>query len=76
MKTLIDDPAVAEKISALMLDVTARLNDSVWMVQEHQGRDGSADYRLAVGRVMGEILLAVLNPLYGQYPDLKPEGFE
>jgi hypothetical protein len=31
-------------------------------------------YRRAVGKIMGEVLLEVLNPLYAKHPTLKPPG--
>jgi len=35
-----------------------------------------AQLRLAAAKVMGEMLLEVMNPLYREHPELKPEGLD
>jgi hypothetical protein len=62
------------QVSELMLDISERLNQSVLAVQGAGSAEELAVYRHAVGRIMGEILLEVLNPLYARHPQLKPEG--
>jgi hypothetical protein len=65
---------LARQVSDLMLDISARLNRSVSLVQETVSAEEFALYRRAVGRIMGDILLEVLNPLYRDHPGLKPDG--
>lgn len=36
----------------------------------------AVNYRLAVAKVLGEMLLEVMNPLYAEHPDLKCAGLE
>jgi hypothetical protein len=71
---MVDDEKIARQISELMLDCGARLDDSVALVQSKCTPEELRVYRRAVGKVMGEILLEVLNPLYAKHPSLKPQG--
>lgn len=73
---MITNGRTAKQVSDLMLDITAQLNQSVSLVQEQASAEEFASYRLAVARIMGEILLEVLNPLYRKHPGLKPEGLQ
>jgi hypothetical protein len=71
---VISDAATAKQVSELMLDISARLDQSVLAVQGAGSAEELAVYRRAVGGVMGEILLEILNPLYARHPQLKPKG--
>ncbi len=71
---MITNADTAKHVSELMLDITAQLNQSVFLVQERGSAEEFALYRRAVGGIMAEILLEVLNPLYREHPGLKPEG--
>lgn len=71
---MIKNESSASEVSALMLDVSERLNASIRMVQETCNEEDFKTYRRAVGKIMGEILLEVLNPLYMEHPSLKPAG--
>ena len=73
---MISDPKVAEQISTLMLEISGRLDSSVAVVNKTSTAEEAAVYRRAVGKVLGEILLEVLNPLYAKHSSLKPAGFE
>jgi hypothetical protein len=69
---MIRQRAIAEQISQLMIDIGARLDSSVILVQSQCSAEEFAVYRRAVGTIMGEMLLEVMNPLYAQHPDLRP----
>lgn len=73
---MISNPYVAERISDLMLDIGDRLNESVAGVMNDCPEDEFAKYRRAVGAIMAEVLLQVLNPIYKEHPSLKPEDFD
>lgn len=64
----------ASDINVLMLELSDRLDESIRMVQETCGEEDFKIYRRAAGKIMGEILLEVLNPLYEEHPSLKPPG--
>ena len=65
---------IADHISRVMLDVAAKLNDSIRLVQENCEEGEFRTYRGSVGRIMGLMLTEIMNPLYGEHPDLRPPG--
>jgi hypothetical protein len=67
---------IGEAISKLMLKYAAKLDDSVRLVMENCSDDEFQAYRLAVGKVMAEMLTEIMNPIYREHPDLLPEGLE
>jgi hypothetical protein len=71
---MISDRALAQEVSACMLECTAKLNDLIAHAQVVCPDSEYPQFRLAIGRVMGEILLEVMNPLYVEHPELKPDG--
>jgi hypothetical protein len=71
---MIENPKIAKQISALMLECGARLDASVELVRDTCTADELKVYRRAIGKVMGEMLLEILNPLYEKHSSLKPGG--
>ena len=69
---MIRDPRIAQQVSDLMIEFQGRLNGSIITVQEKCSSEEFKVYRLAVGKIMGEMLLEVMNPLYARHPALKP----
>jgi hypothetical protein len=65
---------VAEKLSVLMLQINAQLNDSVAFVRDHSTEKDFEVYRRAVGNVMGTIIDEISNPLYKEHASLVPDG--
>jgi hypothetical protein len=73
---MIKDMAVARQVSDLMVEISGRLNNSIVTVEEKCPSEEFEAYRRAVGAIMGEILLEVMNPLYKEHPTLKPSGLD
>jgi hypothetical protein len=71
---MIKDKVIAESVSKLMLEFGGRLDASMVAVQDNCSEAEFHAYRLAVGKILGDMLLEVMNPLYQQHPDLKPSG--
>jgi len=67
---------VAQSISVLMIEFSSRINGSISMVKDQCSEAEFNEYRRAAGRVMGEMLLGIMNPIYKEHPDLKPPGLE
>lgn len=63
---------VAARVSALMLEFGAKLNESVADVQETCPEPEFLAYRDAVSRMMFDMLVRVMNPIYAVHPELKP----
>jgi hypothetical protein len=73
---MISDPVIAKQISDLVLEASSRLDESIALAQRSCTTEEFQDYRRAAGRVLGEMLLGILNPLYEKHRLLKPPGFE
>jgi hypothetical protein len=56
------DRATAQRISMLMLDYGAMLDESVNFVMAHCTEEECKRYKEAVGRILGNMLLDVMNP--------------
>lgn len=70
------DQETAAEISALMLGIGKKLDASLAAVRQSCPEPEFEAYRLAVGKIMGEILLEVLNPIYTTHPALKPQELD
>jgi hypothetical protein len=70
---MIKDKEVAAQLSQLMLEFGAKLNDSVALTKNRCSEAEFKAYRTVVGRIMGEMLLEVMNPIYTEHPELKPK---
>lgn len=66
------DRSTAKRVVGLMLEVGRKLDASVEYVAETEDEAYLSDYRKTVGKLMGSVLLDVLNPIFGEHPDLKP----
>jgi len=73
---MIEDAEVAREVSDLMQGLTSQLNRSVGDIMARCPLQEARIYRRAVGAIMAEILLEVLNPVYELHPSLKPPGFD
>ena len=62
----------AKEVSELMQAILAQLDQSVRRVQEKEPDADFQRYRRAVGKVLGAVVLDIMNPLYAEHPDLKP----
>lgn len=71
---MISNQEIAVEVSTLMLEIGAKLDESVARVQASCPQPEFERYRRAVGRVMGAMLLDIMNPLYTEHPALKPAG--
>jgi len=67
---------VAETINRLMLEYGAKLDSSVKLVMDTSSAEEFEAYRLAVGQIMGTMLLDIMNPIYREHPELKPPELE
>jgi hypothetical protein len=63
--------AKAEKLVELMLRHGRELDKSVRCVQSAASQAEFDRFRKPVGRIMGHMLLEVMNPIFDEHPDLK-----
>jgi negative regulator of replication initiation len=69
---MIQDEFPARQVSDLMLEYGTKLDASVAAMQSLLSEEEFIKYRRAIGRVMGAMLLDVMNPLYEMHPQMKP----
>jgi hypothetical protein len=69
------DKVLAQKIVELALRVSGDLDASVKWVDELAPEEAK-QYRRAVGSVLTEILIGILNPLLRLHPELTPPGLK
>lgn len=63
---------VAAEVSVRVLEVNRLLNEAAAIVHARSSSKESSMFRQAIGQVLGELLLGVVNPLYQHHPELKP----
>ncbi len=69
---MINDHNIAQQVSRLMLEYGKKMDASVELVRRNCSVEEFETYRRAVGKIMGYMLLDVMNPLYERHPDIKP----
>lgn len=66
----------AEKICATFENVTAQIYASVAEMQRLLPIADFSEYRRTAGKIMGEIFLEILQPIYNAHPELTPKGLQ
>ncbi|MBB5944497.1 hypothetical protein [Xanthomonas sp. 3307] len=72
---MISDKNVAELICNKILEANASLDEVVALALDGASEEEAKRVRQVVGRISGELLLSLLNPLYREHPSIKPDGF-
>ena len=67
---------LAIKINSLMLEFGAKLDTSIVEVQEQCSDREFIEYKNAIGKILGFMLIDVMNPIYRKHPDLKPDKLD
>ncbi len=65
---------VAQYISNVLNSCNADLDKSVAYVQEHCTEEEFIAYRRLIGKIMGEVVIEGLMPLYKQHPEIDPDN--
>jgi hypothetical protein len=66
------DKKEAEELSILLMQVSGKLDQSVRFVMDKDTQENFESYRSNAGKVMGELFLEMLQPLWDRYPELRP----
>ncbi len=64
---------LAEETSLLMLRLSAKLDAQLSRIRSQCSDEEFQRYRRGFGYIMGYMLIEVMNPIYAEHPDLKPE---
>ncbi|VAW47642.1 hypothetical protein MNBD_GAMMA03-1591 [hydrothermal vent metagenome] len=70
---MINNKITATKINNLMLEFGAKLDNTVNFVKKECNQSDFDAYKKGVGKIMGTMLLEIMNPIYKEHPDLKPK---
>ncbi len=66
------DKKSAAEIIDLMLDIGGKIDRSIALVQNGFTEEEFLTYRKMAGEFMGGILIDVMNPIFSNFPELKP----
>jgi hypothetical protein len=64
--------STAEKLSILMMQINAQLDDSVAYVRDTESKEDFESYRDIIARVMASLYLDVEEKLWREHPELRP----
>jgi hypothetical protein len=70
------EKSVAEKVLALMLEYSGKLDASVQLVKDTCTEQEFRHYRRAIGKIMGEMGVEIMWPIFKEHPELEPEEFK
>jgi hypothetical protein len=73
---MISNKQIACQISNRILEVRRILNEIISLAQNNCSSEELSVLKLAAGRVLGELLFEIVNPLYQAHPELTPDGLE
>ena len=65
----------AEKLIALMGDVSRRLESAAGIIKEHSDEDEYGTYLSTIEYVVGYLQQDVMQPIIADYPDLAPDDW-
>lgn len=74
MKTM--DKQAAKQVSEFVLRASGELDESVAFVRDNCPDAEFLAYRESIGKVMNDLWMTILKPIYSEYPDLEPEGLK
>ncbi|MDH4318641.1 MAG: hypothetical protein OEV64_09650 [Desulfobulbaceae bacterium] len=67
------DKEAAEKLSILLMQINAKLDQSIAFVRDNDTEENYHEYRQVVGKIMGSLYLDIEEKLWMQYPELRPK---
>jgi hypothetical protein len=70
------DRAEAEKVNALVSEMFERANDVLYIINNSGDAQLRKKAQQAIGTVIAEMDLEILEVLYKQFPDLRPPEME
>ena len=69
---MIQSQVTAAAVHEQVLKASEALNQALRLVQEGGSEQEFSSFRASTGKVLGEILFEILNPLYALHPELMP----
>jgi hypothetical protein len=69
---MVKDKELAKHLLYIAHRCLGMLDNSVALSMRYCTEEESLKYKMAVGRVMGELLCEIMDPMVWEYPDLDP----
>jgi hypothetical protein len=66
-------PSEAKELSHLLARIGCHLDQSAAFVRDHDTPENFTAYRNVVGKLMGDLYLDAMVPLYRRFPELLPD---
>jgi len=66
------DEKIAAHVNNLMLECRSKLSQSMSFVRENCNSQEANEYRKALGKVMGYMIIDIMEPIYKEHPDMRP----
>ncbi|WP_129642526.1 hypothetical protein [Peristeroidobacter agariperforans] len=66
-------PEDAEQLNVLLLQIQAKLNQSVGFIRDHDSTKSFESYQRVVAEIMATVQLDIQERLWRDYPQLRPE---
>ena len=63
----------AQELSHLWCHISGLLDQSVAFVQDNDEEKNYLEYRMVVGKLMGDLFCDAMQPLYKRFPELLPD---
>ena len=63
-------------LSELMLEYGTKLNGALVQIEPNCNKEEFEIYRKAIAKIMGYMLIEVMNPIYEKFPELKPDNLK
>jgi len=62
----------AEQLADISLRTIADFNSALCQIRENESQEVFDDLRRKIAGVLTSLILEVLNPIYGEHPELEP----
>jgi hypothetical protein len=67
---------VAEELISVMLECGRKIDDSIAFVEENSSTKDFHIYRKSASKIMGTMLIEIMNPIVSEFPELKPDELQ
>ena len=70
---MINNKEVAKQTILIIKECSDRLDESITLVQDSCDPNEFQKYRKVAGRIMGSMLIDIMNPIFKEHPDIMPK---
>jgi len=67
---------LAKEMNIKMLQYTRELNGFLLIIRDECEADEFRRYQMAIGKILGYMFLDIMDPIYKEFPALKPPGID